>query len=254
MRRGLGKGLGMGYKNIVPVDPHIHSLSAKGVKSKVPMKSKSPQETARMMVADGKTPNKYWVSVGEDYYYFNDETGGLDWVSDKYTGYKFKGKTLKMFNTFEEAKEYADSIALNEKIDGVKVKNISIEDRLSGQVYEKTQQEEGGVFESSDIKFTKETEQKRGVKSTIAKPRPKTNPVNESNVVDYIMKYEGGEPTNEEVINLFSYLIKTGRAWRLQGMYGRQAQGFIDAGLIDKTGKINWSEYENATLNAKRGK
>lgn len=31
-RKGLGKGKGMGYKNIVPIDSHIHSLSAKGVK------------------------------------------------------------------------------------------------------------------------------------------------------------------------------------------------------------------------------
>jgi len=31
-RRGLGKGLGSGYKNIIPIDAHIHSLSAKGVK------------------------------------------------------------------------------------------------------------------------------------------------------------------------------------------------------------------------------
>jgi len=32
-RRGLGKGLGIGYKNLAPMDSHIHSLSAKGVKS-----------------------------------------------------------------------------------------------------------------------------------------------------------------------------------------------------------------------------
>jgi len=34
MRRGLGKGLGSGYYNLMPMDSHIHSLSAKGVKSK----------------------------------------------------------------------------------------------------------------------------------------------------------------------------------------------------------------------------
>lgn len=32
-RKGLGRGLGTGYKNIVPMDSHIHSLSAKGQKS-----------------------------------------------------------------------------------------------------------------------------------------------------------------------------------------------------------------------------
>ena len=34
-RKGLGKGLGKGYYNIVPMDSHIHSLSAKGVKTKL---------------------------------------------------------------------------------------------------------------------------------------------------------------------------------------------------------------------------
>jgi len=33
-RRGLGKGLGTGYKNLAPMDSHIHSLSAKGCKTK----------------------------------------------------------------------------------------------------------------------------------------------------------------------------------------------------------------------------
>jgi len=33
MRRGLGVGLGKGYKNLVPRDPFVHGLSAKGVKT-----------------------------------------------------------------------------------------------------------------------------------------------------------------------------------------------------------------------------
>lgn len=32
MRKGLGKGMGMGYKNLVPKDPYVHSMSAKGVR------------------------------------------------------------------------------------------------------------------------------------------------------------------------------------------------------------------------------
>ena len=34
MRKGLGKGLGSGYYNIAPRDPMVHSLSAKGVKTR----------------------------------------------------------------------------------------------------------------------------------------------------------------------------------------------------------------------------
>jgi hypothetical protein len=32
-RQGLGKGLGSGYRNIAPMDAHIHGLSAKGIKT-----------------------------------------------------------------------------------------------------------------------------------------------------------------------------------------------------------------------------
>lgn len=62
--------------------------------------------------------------------------------------------------------------------------------------------------------------------------------VNESNLVDYIIQYEGGEITEEQVLHLFAYLIKTGQAWTLQGMYGRQAAGLIAGGYISKEGEI----------------
>lgn len=32
-RLGLGKGMGCGYKNLVPFDKHVHSMSAKGMKT-----------------------------------------------------------------------------------------------------------------------------------------------------------------------------------------------------------------------------
>jgi hypothetical protein len=34
-RKGLGIGLGKGYKNILPMDKYIHSLSAKGIKTRL---------------------------------------------------------------------------------------------------------------------------------------------------------------------------------------------------------------------------
>jgi len=40
-RKGMGKGLGTGYKNLVIADPYVHSLSAKGVKTCVRMKPKT---------------------------------------------------------------------------------------------------------------------------------------------------------------------------------------------------------------------
>ena len=58
------------------------------------------------------------------------------------------------------------------------------------------------------------------------------------NEIDYIIAYEQGELRGEQVLKLFSYLIKTGKAWSLQGSYGRMAGRLIDEGYISKQGKI----------------
>lgn len=56
--------------------------------------------------------------------------------------------------------------------------------------------------------------------------------------LDYIIAYEQGELRGQKVLELFSHLIKTGRAWSLQGSYGRMAGRLIDEGYISKQGKI----------------
>jgi len=58
------------------------------------------------------------------------------------------------------------------------------------------------------------------------------------NEVDYIIAYEQGELRGQEVLKLFSHLIKTGKAWVLQGSYGRQAQNLIDRGYLSIKGEI----------------
>ena len=42
------------------------------------------------------------------------------------------------------------------------------------------------------------------------------------------------EGTEEEQIEAWQHLVDTGMAWTLQGMFGRQAQAMIDAGVIHK--------------------
>lgn len=49
-------------------------------------------------------------------------------------------------------------------------------------------------------------------------------------LVDAIIRYEGGEMDEEEMIELFQHLIDNGMAWTLQGHYGRTAMALIQAG------------------------
>lgn len=72
--------------------------------------------------------------------------------------------------------------------------------------------------------------------------KPKKVPiVNKSNLVNYIMDFEGGNMSVASYLSLFSYLIKTKQAYSLQGNYGRTAESLIRRGLINRDGTINWS-------------
>ena len=52
----------------------------------------------------------------------------------------------------------------------------------------------------------------------------------EFNVLDFIMDFEGGEISEERLIEGFQHLIDNGMAWNLQGFYGRTATALIEAG------------------------
>jgi len=61
--------------------------------------------------------------------------------------------------------------------------------------------------------------------------------------------FADSDPTNEELIEAWAYLIKTGDCWKLQGFYGRGAANLIKQNIISEEGEINWEnvaelEYE----------
>jgi hypothetical protein len=64
--------------------------------------------------------------------------------------------------------------------------------------------------------------------------------VNERNLVNYILAYELGVLDADKVLELFAYLVKTGLAWKLQGLYGQTAAALIEQGIITEDGEINW--------------
>lgn len=54
--------------------------------------------------------------------------------------------------------------------------------------------------------------------------------------LDQMVDWENGSLDEEGTIELFQALVNNGMAWSLQGMYGRQAQRLIDAGLVQPKG------------------
>ncbi|CAB4150271.1 hypothetical protein UFOVP570_17 [uncultured Caudovirales phage] len=59
-------------------------------------------------------------------------------------------------------------------------------------------------------------------------------------MVDAIIRYETGNLSTEETVQMFAYLIRTGTAWRLQGSYGRAAHQMIVDGVISRDGEIDY--------------
>ena len=89
------------------------------------------------MIGDGKLPNLYWVGLSNDYGYVHD--GCIDGADEVIKDFKSIGKMItKPFTTYKGAKKYCDDLYLGQKIDNFILNRITIEDRLTGQVYEKT--------------------------------------------------------------------------------------------------------------------
>jgi hypothetical protein len=103
---------------------------------------RSIEEMARDMIGDGKTPNKYWVSVSNDYAYNHiDEEGVscIDYIGDIVEGWEEKysrGAMVGMFSSHEDALECANGFYIGQEYNGFTINRITIEDRLSGEVYE----------------------------------------------------------------------------------------------------------------------
>lgn len=132
------------------------------------------RKTYKDLIGDGKTPNLYWVSLSNDYSYSHQIAGFgtcIDWIGDKIKDFKSKGKTIaKPFKTYREAKDFCDKLVLGDN-NGFNfiVNRINIEDRLSGELYERTrvfhpetaQMED---WESESINFTKNEMERKGLK------------------------------------------------------------------------------------------
>lgn len=56
-----------------------------------------------------------------------------------------------------------------------------------------------------------------------------------SKAIEYIESFgEGENATDEEKMQAWAYIIRTGYAWSLQGFYGREAKRLINEGYISE--------------------
>jgi len=56
--------------------------------------------------------------------------------------------------------------------------------------------------------------------------------------IDQMIAFENGELDDDDILVLFSELIKSGTINHLQGHYGRNAAHMIEAGYLDWNGNI----------------
>lgn len=57
-------------------------------------------------------------------------------------------------------------------------------------------------------------------------------------IVSMIDAYENGDTNLEQEIFLYAELVRTGKAWTLQGHYGRVAKEMIDLEFISEDGRV----------------
>lgn len=58
-------------------------------------------------------------------------------------------------------------------------------------------------------------------------------------LVTRLIALDEGTLADEERVELFAYLIRSGLAWSLQGRIGREAADYVRGGVISETGEIH---------------
>lgn len=82
------------------------------------------------------------------------------------------------------------------------------------------------------------SEQVKKQQNSFSRVNKQLRDVNKNSTFDLMMKWESEPTSPAEDMVLFGRLIKNGQIRQLQGAYGRQAQTYIDSGVLDTKGNI----------------
>lgn len=73
------------------------------------------------------------------------------------------------------------------------------------------------------------------------------NRMTQDELITNLVDFEMGCLGSRDTLILFAELVKTGRAWTLQGSYGRMAEALIKDGVVTPQGQVDWSKYVEDT-------
>lgn len=94
-------------------------------------------QLATEIVGDGKDPNKFFVTVSPYFTVDNHEFGhpaNMEFETELLDGYTDKDRQIRLFDTFEQANEYYNSVDLDHDSG---VGTVMIEDRKTGTIKQK---------------------------------------------------------------------------------------------------------------------
>lgn len=106
------------------------ALLASRDNSAVELSEAQIKELAREIIGDGKDPNKFFVTVSPYFTVENED----DFESELLDGYTDKDTETRLFDTFEQANEYYNSVDLDPYAG---VATVMIEDRKTGTIKQK---------------------------------------------------------------------------------------------------------------------
>lgn len=106
------------------------ALSSLRDNSTVELSEAQIKELAREIIGDGKDPNKFFVTVSPYFTVENED----DFESELLDGYTDKDTETRLFDTFEQANEYYESVDLDPYAG---VATVMIEDRKTGTIKQK---------------------------------------------------------------------------------------------------------------------
>ena len=169
-----------------------------------------------------------------------------------------KDELIPLKNNEEALQDYIGNLTANAQTDGYKVTEDSIFKYIMN-LFEEWDEEEQDLRDMDEYRQAMDEEFPSRLNRPKASEKVAEDVYNDgleeeteilsenyNDTADFIMAYESGELSEEEIIAGFQKLLDNNLIDGLQGTYQRMARDLIEAGLIDKTSAIKPKDTESS--------